>query len=200
MSFRDGNRFTGGALDNCGLFINIDNLCEAFTEVQRKNNVEPTFKLADVNDEGQKSKHDKSIAGGNRLVGKPDSDKKKKKSSGRNAIEAGDYWMIYKKPKPEDSNGSVCDYCHELGYKSKYDPGICDNCDVCLECVQYDEGECVGCKYSTHIDGKFYREKLSDDEYYTGNDKEIFDSIEEFNEESLYTRYRKYTSSYDDWK
>ena len=168
-------------------FINIDTLADVLTVAQEMEGIEPTFKVAKVDDNGNKTrkavecketKHDKCKA--------CHASKPKDKTGDIDSID----WDLVASPfdytsdDEDDDTDYICEYCDSLGYTQKYIPDVCDRCSVCESCTEY-QTDCDGCSFSVFRDGHYYRDKLSESDLVDVDDLDKFNEIEECNKERL---------------
>lgn len=160
--------------DNARMFINIDDILQAFSSAERAEGLPETFKQI-VSDKPTKSKCDKCKAEKCEVEFEEKITEKKK-----TPFACGNFDMSLDGADIDDEDDDiyVCDMCDKLGYSGKYIPEICDTCKACAGCNEYDDGECSGCSYSVYRDGEYYHDKLPESELISAEDIQLFNDLE----------------------
>ena len=168
-----GSKYFPGArssFDYSQAFINMDTMCQVYSTTQETLGKKPTF-IEKNKPEVVESKPEETHKCGAECK-KPCQNKSDKTFD---LTFTGVFSENYS--DSEEDEDYICDFCNALGYGRKYRPEICDNCTQCQSCAEYEEEECSGCSYSVFRDGSYYRDKLTDEQLFSGNDLDILKTV-----------------------
>lgn len=185
--------------------VNIDNILDVVTQVQKDAGVEVSIKESKYDKMGMKLNADKyyaddkestSLSNNNDLQCGGGCSGCKSKCSSRKVDPDIDVWSPEYKLMKEgiddddlEEEDVICDYCRRIGYSLKYIPEICDNCNDCESCGKYAREECEGCRYSIWRDGTRYGEKISMEEILSKHEMDIINELSSEDRELVQERF-----------